>query len=172
MINLKHLYLVPFGDRSPPNNKWVSSNCTLFESFNFQLATLTWTSYYHRNNRFLEFFKMQHSIIHLDVGRSRNGLTWLDEGICPQLVSVSGGFNSLSHVARSRKIIAWRWYPGLKEAPLVAQDSSPLDSLKYLSVFDYALFRKTIGPIDLNIILLELTEGSWKFDVSSRVVKS
>lgn len=162
MINLKHLYFAPAADTWTAKDNWLSSS-TLLRSFTFQLETLTWRNHYHANNGFSDFLRTQHSIIHLENGESpdRANLSWVEEVMCPKLVSVVCGFNSLAQVAKSRRIIAWRWYSGRGEADYMQRDSSALAALKYLSIHDYTAFRNIIGPIDLNIILLELSDSTW-----------
>lgn len=168
MINLKHLYINPAADCCPADDDWVSSY-NLMETFTFQLKTFAWKNYFDPQNGVPEFLATQHNLVHLESGEypGQPNLTWLRNGVCPRLISVSCGFNSFSHVAQTRNIIAWRWSFSTKSVELAAQASSVLDRLTYLSISDYPSLRNVIGPVNLNIILLELTLEAWQINVSS-----
>ena len=109
MINLEHLYVNPHYDSLPANDGWVSSQ-RLLKSFKFQLKSLTWRNYFHPNNGVPEFLRTQHELAHLEVGRYPFSLRlgWLDNGLCPNVVSGTGGLDSLAHASRSRQIVAWK----------------------------------------------------------------
>lgn len=170
MVNLKHLKLYPSADSCPARDNYVSSSA-LLRSFTFQLDTLMWGFIYHPDNGLLEFLRTQKSILNLEGGPSSatKSLTWLDEGVCPHVISASGNLISLAHVARSRKVIAWKWSRSINETKLATQDSLALSRLKYLSLDNYRDFREVSGSIDLNINLLEITGGIWGIGVSALI---
>lgn len=171
MINLKHLKLSPLYDSRPVKDNYVSRSA-LLRSFGFQLETLAWAFIYDPDNGLLEFLRTQKNITHLESAPSiHNTLTWLEDRVCPHLVSVAGSFNSLNHIARSRKIIAWKWARNIREE-LGAQDSLVLPRLSYLSLPNYRELREIIGTIDLNITLLEITNGTFGIGVSFFCQKS
>lgn len=114
-----------------------------------------------------QFVTTQDDLIHLECGEytNRPNLSWLKNTVCPHLISVSCNLDSLCHVGQTRNITAWKGFLPKKAPELVAKASSVLGSLKYLSVSNYPEFRNLVGPIDFNVILLEIPVRIWRPDV-------
>lgn len=163
MVNLKHLYLDPYHDNISFTNNWISLSAPL-NGFTFQLETFIWKSIFNPDDGLLEFLMTQNHLRHLECCPEQNDLLceMLDAGTCKSLVSGAGCFNSFKKFGQSRKITAWKWY---KRDPveIIPDAATVVGDLKYLSVDEFSgiPFRGEIGPIDLNIILLEFGEESW-----------
>lgn len=165
MLNLKHLLFICRGAAGPRTSQTLLSQCQ------FRLQSLSWE--YGRSDdlqhNFIPFLRTQTTLSHLEVGDSEMlaeycDLSWLPGNVCLNLVSASCQMSSMAQIMQNRRIKALRLDTDLGDQSLPNHSIVATMQLQYLSVWDLSSFCKFVGPVDLNIQVLELL--SWDEEVN------
>ncbi|KAF5327493.1 hypothetical protein D9619_004423 [Psilocybe cf. subviscida] len=157
-VNLQHLSIVP-----TPDYRW-SPPASLLDGCTFKLKSLRWgfeSNSLRSTGPFVDFLRAQHDLLHLEVGfqPSQSDLSWLPDNFCPSLRSASCRLDCVAHVMNEHRNIA-ALSVGHPRQPVRQRDLAALCRLQHLSVSAaHRDLASEWGPIDLNVILLELT--SW-----------
>lgn len=165
MPNLKHLFFVSAGALDGGRLGPIASQSLLTHS-KFTLQTLSWEFGNDDDvqQNFIPFLRTQTALYHLEVSDYETtpeyrDLSWLPADVCPNLVSASCPIYCMEQIMRDRDIKAFRMFTftGLGLVDVLPRASvAAVKHLAYLSVTDYESFRRFVGPVDLNIRVLEL----------------